>query len=406
MATTPTGPRTMAIHTNPDQDERLPQINLSRVINSPAFEPAPTIQVHMSALNGHATVQALPDSGADISVAGNTLLQHLHEHAGNLLPSNITPRTVNGTKMHPIGKLPVTLSLGTRHFTDDFHIYPEVSGVLRSWKAAKGLNVLPECYPQPTEMPNPHPVAAISTSKALEIMTEYPSVFDGQIKTMEGEKFRIILTDDAKPFCVHTPRVIPFAFRDKLRAELELLQNQGVIAPVTEPTEWCAPIVVTPKKGTDKIRMCVDLSQLNKYVKRERYQSTTPAQAVADIAAESAKTFTKLDAMKGYHQCPLDEASQLLTTFITPFGRFKYLPAPYGISSISEHYNRRMDEAFAGLTGYRRIVDDVVIYDSDPAQHTDHVRQFLQRCAERKITLGRYKTRNGTERNGTERNRK
>ena len=91
--------------------------------------------------------------------------------------------------------------------------------------------------------------------------------------------------------------------------------------------------------------------------------------------------------LKGYHQCPLDEDSQLLTTFITPFGRFKYLRAPYGISSISEHYNRQMDEAFAGLTGYRRIVDDVVIYDSDANQHADHVRQFLQRCKERKITL-------------------
>jgi len=221
----------------------------------------------MSALNRHATVQALPDSGVDISVAGNTLLQHLREHAGNLLPSNITPRTVNGTKMHPIGKLPVTLSLGTRHFTDDFHIYPEVSGLL-PWKAAKGLNIQPKCYPQPTGMPNPHLVAAISTGKALEIMTEYPSVFDGRIKTMEGEKFQITLTDDAKPFCIHTPRVIPYAFRDKLRTELELLQNQGVIAPVTEPTGWCALIVVTPKRGTNKIRMCVDLSQLNKYVKR------------------------------------------------------------------------------------------------------------------------------------------
>ena len=99
----------MAIHSNPDQDERLPQINLSRVINSPAFEPAPTIQVHMSALNRHATAQALPDSGAGISVAGNTLLQHLHEHAANLLPSNIITRMVKSTKMHPIGKLPVTL---------------------------------------------------------------------------------------------------------------------------------------------------------------------------------------------------------------------------------------------------------------------------------------------------------
>ena len=113
-------------------------------------------------------------------------------------------------------------------------------------------------------------------------------------------------------------------------------------------------------------------------MKRERYLSPTSAQTVADIAAENSKVFTKLDALKGYHQCPLDEETQLLTTFITLFGRFKYLRALYGISSISEHYNCRMDEAFAGLSGYRCIVDDVVIYDNDPTLHTDHVRQFLQ----------------------------
>ena len=68
------------------------------------------------------------------------------------------------------------------------------------------------------------------------------------------------------------------------------------------------------------------------------------------MAASNAKFFTVLDARKGYHQCPLDAQSQLLTTFITPFGRFKYLRAPYGISSISEHYDQRMAEAFIGLS--------------------------------------------------------
>ena len=204
---------------------------------------------------------------------------------------------------------------------------------------------------------------------------------------MEGEQFHISLTDNATPFCVNTPRSIPFAYRDKLKSELDLLQSQGIIAPVTEVTEWCAPIVVAPKKGTDRIRMCVDLSRLNRYVRRERYQSCTPAQAVADIAASEATVFTVMDAMKGYHQCPLDEESQLLTTFITPFGRFKYLRAPYGISSISEHYDRRMAEAFTGLSGFRRIVDNIVVYDSDKRQHTDHVRQFLQRCVDHQIAL-------------------
>ena len=84
---------------------------------------------------------------------------------------------------------------------------------------------------------------------------------------------------------------------------------------------------------------------------------------------------------------PLDEESQLLTTFITPFGRFEYLHAPYGISSISEYYDQRMAEAFAGLSGFRWIVDDIVIYDSDATQHAHHVRIFLQRCVDKQISL-------------------
>ena len=146
-------------------------------------------------------------------------------------------------------------------------------------------------------------------------------------------------------------------------------------------------IVVTPKKNTDNVRMCVDLSHLNRYVRREQYQTSTPAQAVADIAAIKARFFTVLDAMKGYHQCPLDPDSQLLTTFITPFGRFKYLRAPYGICSISEHYDRRMAEAFVGLTGFRRVVDDIIIYDDNELEHAAHVKQFLQCCVDKQIAL-------------------
>ena len=91
--------------------------------------------------------------------------------------------------------------------------------------------------------------------------------------------------------------------------------------------------------------MCVDLSYLNHYVRCEQYQSLTPAEAVADITASRAKFFTVLDAMKDYHQCQLDENSQLLTTFIMPYGRFKYLHAPYGISLIFEHQDNCMAEA-------------------------------------------------------------
>ena len=93
------------------------------------------------------------------------------------------------------------------------------------------------------------------------------------------------------------------------------------------------------------------------------------AEAVTNITASEAKNFTVMDATKEYHQCPLAEDSQKLTTFITLFGQFKYLHAPHSLSSIAEHYNRRMAEALEGLSGYHRIADDIVIYDKDPQQH-------------------------------------
>ena len=47
----------------------------------------------------------LPDSGADVSVAGLAFLANLSEHTNNLLPSEVTPCAVNGMTMNPIGKL-------------------------------------------------------------------------------------------------------------------------------------------------------------------------------------------------------------------------------------------------------------------------------------------------------------
>ena len=377
--------------------------HLSALRQVTGTDHAPTISIQVSTVNGSAVTSMLPDTGADISAAGPHLLTLLDEHPSNLLPSLISPLTASGHKMTPMGKLPTTFSLQGRTHREEIHVFKDVTGVMMSWKACKALGILPPCYPTPLpvapaainakEQANPPTVtinAAIlqpPLSSTDQLTTAFPTVFDGHIRVMQGEEFHIAITDSAKPFCVHTPRTIPFAYREKLQAELQLLESQHIITPVTEATAWCAPIVVTPKKNSDKIRMCVDLSHLNRFVIRERYQSPTPAEAVADIAASEAKIFTVLDALKGYHQCPLNETSQPLTTSITPFGRYKYLRAPYGLSSISEHYNRRMTEAFRGLSGFRRIVDDFVIYDSNISEHEKHVRQFLQRCADCNITL-------------------
>lgn len=285
---------------------------------------APTIEVEVSSLAGTKTVTVLPDSEAEITAAGKDILEHLDHHPDNLLPSTVIPTAVNRHSMTPIGRIPITIHLQGKQYTDDLYIIPGIKHTIISWHAAKCLGILPRHYPSPIKVKAAVARIDAGSPMAQKIIEEFPSVYDGQVRVMDGEQFRIVLAEDAIPFHVKTPHTVPFAFRDKLKAELELLEQQGIIVPVTEATHWYAPIMVTPKKGTERIRMCVNLFKLNQFVLRERHQSLTPAEAIANIAASEVKYFTVIDAAKGYHQCPLAPASQELTTFITPFGQFKY----------------------------------------------------------------------------------
>ena len=70
-----------------------------------------------------------------------------------------------------------------------------------------------------------------------DLIKEFPTVFDGQIRTMPGEVFKIMLHEDAKPFCVSAPRTIPYAYLEPTKDKLKLLESQGIIAKQTEPTD-------------------------------------------------------------------------------------------------------------------------------------------------------------------------
>ncbi|KAK9532899.1 hypothetical protein VZT92_010261 [Zoarces viviparus] len=57
----------------------------------------------------------------------------------------------------------------------------------------------------------------------------------------------------------------------KVKEELQRMDGNGIIERVTQPTDWCAPMVPVLKKSTGKARICVDLKRLNEAVKREQY---------------------------------------------------------------------------------------------------------------------------------------
>ena len=130
------------------------------------------------------------------------------------------------------------------------------------------------------------------------------------------------------------PRRVPLPLREKVLQELNRMESMGVISKVGEPTAWCAGMVVVPKRN-GSIRICVDLKPLNENVMREVH----PLPKVDDILAQmsGARIFSKLDANSGFWQIPLAKESRLLTTLLTPYGRYCFNKLPFGICSAPEH---------------------------------------------------------------------
>ena len=98
--------------------------------------------------------------------------------------------------------------------------------------------------------------------------------------------------------------------------------DKGIIeaVPAGEPTEWCSRMVVVPKKD-GRPRRTVDFQRLNRASLRETHHTRPPFDLVSSVPKHAFKTVA--DAYSGYHQVPLDEESRKLTTFITPWGRYR-----------------------------------------------------------------------------------
>ena len=170
-----------------------------------------------------------------------------------------------------------------------------------------------------------------------------------------------------------------------MKEELDKQVAAGVIEPVTEATDWVHPLVVVPKPNGG-IRLFVDLQKLNQYAKRPYYPTRSPSEVVSNIAP-SSKFFTTLDAVKGYWQVLLEEESQILTTFITPYGRFKFLRAPMGLSSSQDEYCARGDAALQDIDRVEKVVDDILVHSRTPQENLKTVLNVLERCRKQGITL-------------------
>ena len=189
-----------------------------------------------------------------------------------------------------------------------------------------------------------------------EIQEKYADVFQGLGK-LDGK-----LHLEVKENVWHVqlpPRKIPIALKSKLKGELSRLKSMGVIKPVDTPTEWVSALVVAPKRDGN-IRLCIDPKPLNEALMRNQYPTPTIEYILPEL--HQACVFSIVDAKDGFWHIELDDDSSYLTTFSTPWGKYRWLRMPFGISVAPEEFQRRMDDALGGLEGIKPIHDDILIY--------------------------------------------
>ena len=226
----------------------------------------------------------------------------------------------------------------------------------------------------------------VGSIKARNTVNQHKDRFQGLGNL--GEPYRIQLCPDAKPYALTTPRRVALPLLDKVREELQRMQDEGIISKVEESTEWCAGMVVVPKSnGT--VRICVDLTKLNKSVKREYFLMPSVDETLAKMTG--AKVFSKLDANSGFWQIKLHPATAKLTTFITPFGRFYFNRLPFGLNAAPEYFMLQMTKVLEGLEGVVCQMDDIMVFGKNSEEHDSRLEQVMQRLKQAGVTLNRQK---------------
>ena len=254
------------------------------------------------------------DTGADVTVIPMSVFRSIPDTT--LKPAMKTLSGASCTTLQVKGQFNATLKYRDKETTEEVYVVRMLNRPLLGRPAIEALGLVQR-------------VNAVQTK--TDLMKQFPKLFEGLGKL--EEEYTIVLQDDARPYALSTPRCIAIPLLPKVKAELERMELMGVVSRVREPTEWCAGMVVVPKTDSS-VRICVDLTRLNESVRRERHPLPAVEQTLAQLAG--VRVFSKLDANSGFWQIPLAKESALLTTFITPFGRFCFNRLPFGITSNGE----------------------------------------------------------------------
>ncbi|UYV72884.1 K02A2.6-like [Cordylochernes scorpioides] len=229
---------------------------------------------------------------------------------------------------------------------------------------------------------NQKPLLSAKTIEDLNLVTKHDAVYHLANSSCSRAESIINKYEDkeATPVQQH-PRRIPIGLKAEFKRKLDDLEGRGIIERVQKYSSWISNLVLVKKQN--KLRVCLDPRDLNKVIKIPHFQIPTIDEILPN----------------GVWQVKLDSQSSDLTTFWTPFGRYKWLRMPFGISAAPEEFQRRLHEVIEGLEGVEVIADDILFFGkgntTEDTIRDDNIKleQLLMRARERNLKFNKDKIR-------------
>ncbi|XP_055634306.1 uncharacterized protein K02A2.6-like [Toxorhynchites rutilus septentrionalis] len=209
-----------------------------------------------------------------------------------------------------------------------------------------------------------------------KLRTKFPEVFQSTLGRCTKAKVKLYLKPDVRPvYCPKRP--VAYTALPKVDAELQRLQDKGIISPV-KFSVWATSIVVVRKSDNVSVRICGDYSTgLNNALESDAHPLPHPDDVFADLAG--CRYFSQLDLSDAYLQVEVEEGSQKYLTINTHRGLFKYNRLPPGIKSAPGAFQRIIDSMVAGIPGVKPYLEYIMIAGRTKEEHDRSLHEVLER---------------------------
>jgi hypothetical protein len=241
-------------------------------------------------------------------------------------------------------------------------------------------------------------------AKMDEMHKKYANIFSRSLAKLPADvpAFKFII-DKEKWAARKEPKGIrPISF-PKERALQQYLED-GINKLFKHGTaEHTSPVNMVPK-GTPKpgeqieYRFTCDFRELNNCCGKQAYPLPRIQEIFRRIAQSDEKPqfFAKIDLTQGFHQVPLDPASQEYSAFKTFRGIFIYLRMPMGIKGASQHFQFVMSDVFKHVEGFgtyiQLYIDDIWVHANTEERLAQRLESVYKALHDRKLTINPKKT--------------